>query len=261
MFSNPHAQQPLQLGDGIFGGVPMQVEAPANNNGNPSTPTRFTPPSTMFSNPHAQQPLQSGDDVFGGAPMQVEDPADNNENPFMSARPTICISERTIQKMCKNLERLIRTDDDDDCVLESLDYVFFSVRNALQEDPNRKARLANEDQFKENVNKAGEQQFINLLKDIAKKKSWRDLLQNGTSFLYFDLKYSDRVLSPDVFLNSNFVDPTKPKWRLSEASEIGARLSSRLLYISFIVSDHSLYACVGYTFQRRRGKRTYEDHL
>jgi hypothetical protein len=157
--------------------------------------------------------------------MQVEDPADNNENPFMSARPTICISEQTIQKMCKNLERLIRTDDDDDCVLEFLDYVFFAVRNALQEDPNRKARLANEDQFKENVKKEGEQQFINLLRDIAKKGSWRDLLPNRTSFSYFNLKCSDRVLSPDVFLNKDFVDPTQPRCSLSSASEIGARLS------------------------------------
>jgi hypothetical protein len=215
----------------------------------------------MFSNPHAQQPLQSGDDVFGGAPMQLDDPADNNENPTTPTRPTppstqstICISEQTIQKMCKKLERLIRTDDDDDWVLNT---VFVALRDALEEDPNRKARLANEDQFKENVKKEGEQQFINLLRDIAKKESWRDLLQNGTSFLYFDLKCSDRVLSPDVFLNKDFVDPAQPQWRLSSASEIGARLSLRPLYISFIVSDHSLCKCMAFHFPRRRGKRTY----
>ncbi len=164
--------------------------------------------------------------------MQVEDPADNNENPSTPTRPTPpstqstnCISEQTIQKMCKHLERHIRTDDNDDWIRQSLGHVFVAVRNALAEDPNRKARLASEDQFKENVKKEGEQQFINLLRDIAKKESWRDLLQNGTSFLYFDLKCSDRVLSPEVFLNNNFVDPTQPQWSLSSASEIGARLS------------------------------------
>jgi hypothetical protein len=164
--------------------------------------------------------------------MQVDDTADNNENPTTPTRPTppstqstICISEQTIQKMCKYLERYIRTDDDDDWIRQSLVNIFVTVREALQEDPKLKARLANEAQFKENVKKEGEQQFINLLRDIAKKESWRDLLQNGTSFLYFDLKCSDRVLSPDVFLNSNFADPAKRKWRLSEASEIGARLS------------------------------------
>ncbi len=43
--------------------------------------------------------------------------------------------------------------------------------------------------------------------------------------LYFDLKCSDRVLSPDVFINKDFVDPTPPRWTLSPASELGARLS------------------------------------
>jgi hypothetical protein len=150
--------------------------------------------------------------------MQVDDPADNNENPSTPKRPTppstqstICISEQTIQKMCKQVERAIRPDDDDDWIRQSLGHVFLALRDALQEDPNRKARLANEDQFKENVKKEGEQQFINLLRDIAEKGPWRDLLQNGTPFLHFDLECSDRVPSPDVFLNKDFVDPTQPQ--------------------------------------------------
>ena len=103
--------------------------------------------------------------------------------------------------------------------------VFVTVYNALQEDLNIKACLANNDQFEENVKKKDEQQFINLLRDITKKESWQDLLQNGISFLYFNLKCSDRILSPDMFLNSNFIDPTQPQWSLTEASKIGVRLS------------------------------------
>jgi hypothetical protein len=196
----------------------MQVDDPADNNGNPSTPTRPTPPSTQS---------------------------------------TICISEQTIQEMCEDLERIIRPGDNDARIRRFLGNIWFTVRHALQEDPNLKARLASEDQFKENVKQNDEQQFVNLLRDIAKKESWRDLLQNGTSFLYFDLKCSDRVLSPDVFLNKDFVDSAQPQWRLSSASEIGARLSLRSLYISFIVSDHSLCKCMAFHFPRRRGKRTY----
>jgi len=213
----------------------------------PLTVNSLLTSTIMSSNPHAQRPLQPVHDVFRETPMQVDDTADNNENPTTPTRPTppstkstICISEQTIQKMCRHLERNITTDDDDDWIRQSLGQVFVAVRNALQEDPNLKARLASEAQFNENVKKEGEQQFINLLRDIAKKESWRDLLQNGTSFPYSDLECSDRVLSPDVFLNSNFADPSQPKWSLSEASEIGARLSLRPLYISFIVSDHSL---------------------
>jgi hypothetical protein len=239
MFSNPHVQQPSQSGDDVFGGALMQVEDLADNTENPSMPMRSTPPSTMFSNPHAQQPLQSGDDIFGGVPMQVEDPADNTENPSTPTRPTlprptppstqstICISEQKIQGMCEDLELFshIMKTGDGARIKRSLHMVFAIVCDALEEDPNLKARLANKAQFIENVEKEGEQQFFNLLRDIAKKGSWRELLQNSTSFSYFNLKCSDRVLSPDVFLNSNFAEPTKPKWRLSSASEIGARLS------------------------------------
>jgi hypothetical protein len=129
--SNPHAQQLLQSGDDIFGRASMQVEDPADNYENPSTLTRPPPPSTMFLNPHAWQLLQSGDDVFEGAPMQVEDPADNNKNPFMSVRPTICISEQTIQKICKQVERAIRPNNNDDWIHQSLGHVFLALYDAL----------------------------------------------------------------------------------------------------------------------------------
>jgi hypothetical protein len=85
------------------------------------------------------------------------------------------ISEPTIQEMCENLElfppiiRLVTM------VVSAgwyLGHVFVTVHNVLQKDPNLKARLANEDQFKENVKKKGEQQFTNLLGNIAKKESW-----------------------------------------------------------------------------------------
>jgi len=94
--------------------------------------------------------------------MQVDDPADNNDNdnPSTPMRPTppsmqstICISEQTIQYMCEKLERSIRTSDDDDWIRQSLDFVWVAVRDALQEDPNLKARLANENQFKETSRK------------------------------------------------------------------------------------------------------------
>ena len=128
-----------------------------------SSSNSFLTSTIMSSNPHrphAQKPLRSEDDVFGATPMQVDDPADNNGNPSTPTRPTppstqstICISEQTIQYMCKYLERSIRTSDDDDWIRQSLDFVWVAVRDALQEDPNLKARLANENQFKETSRK------------------------------------------------------------------------------------------------------------
>jgi len=139
---------------------------------------------------HTQQSLQSEDDAFSGTPTQSDDPADNNGHPSMPPRLTppttqsmICISEQTIQEMCKSLKPLspiIKTGDDAS-IHALLALVFLTVCNALKEDSNLKARLADKGQFEENVKKNNEQQFFNLLRDIAKKESWRDLLQNGTS--------------------------------------------------------------------------------
>jgi hypothetical protein len=89
--------------------------------------------------------------------------------------------------MCSILERSIEPDDDDDDIQYSLVTVWFNVNEALKEDPILKTRLADKGEFVENVEKYGEKQFIDLLKDMAKKKNWGDLLDNRTSFLSFVL--------------------------------------------------------------------------
>jgi len=86
--------------------------------------------------------------------------------------------------MCKKLELIIQPDDDDDSILG---VVWFFVNKALKEGPILKPRLADEGEFRGNVQKYGEKQFIDLLKDMAKKKNWGDLLENRTSFLSSDL--------------------------------------------------------------------------
>jgi hypothetical protein len=42
-------------------------------------------------------------------------------------------------------------------------------------------QLAKQAQFRANIDKIGEASFIESLKDMAQRKSWRDLLKNGTS--------------------------------------------------------------------------------
>jgi len=124
--------------------------------------------------------------------------------------------------MCKKLERLIQPGDDNDSILDD---VWTYVNKALKEDPILKARLADEGEFQENVQKYGEKQFIDLLKDMAKKKNWEDLLENRTSFLSSDLS-ALIVLSIGVFLKqipSDESNPPKSKW--SELSKNGAQSS------------------------------------
>jgi len=143
--------------------------------------------------------------------MQVDE-LDNHANPsthtkLRSVSPTtqsrICISDEVLHEMgyYKQLERNIETTFNDDDIRSSLAYVWLSVYRVLEKIPKMRTLLANLEEFQRNVVQKGEQQFINLLRDMAeKKKSWRDLLENGTPFLCFVLEHSDHLLFPDVFL-------------------------------------------------------------
>jgi hypothetical protein len=99
--------------------------------------------------------------------------------------------------------------------------VWFYVNKALKEDPILKTRLADKDKFQENVKSKGEEKFIELLKDMAKKKNWQDLLENGTSSLSSGLKPSNRGLSQDVFLKPE--EREERGWNTTPASMDGAK--------------------------------------
>jgi hypothetical protein len=66
--------------------------------------------------------------------------------------------------------------------------------------------------------------FIDLLRKIAKEESRRELLasEHGTSSLCFDLKCSDRVLSPDVS-KKKVTEAKSLTGNLSEAAVNGAQ--------------------------------------
>src|SRR5579863_7450500 len=123
-----------------------------------------------------------------------------------------CISE-----MCEDLERNVKIGHDDARIRRSLKYVWLAVNHALlilAKDPSMGTLLANKEEFQQNVKQKGEQQFIELLRDIAEKNSWRDLLENGTFFLSFDLERSDHLLSLDVFLKRNLEVSGQSQWSL-----------------------------------------------
>ena len=164
--------------------------------------------------------------------MQVDELVDDYTSPLMptllgSVSPTtqsrVCISAEILQVMCTHLGRVIQPGDDDVYIKQSLKNVWISVKGALAKDPSMSTLLANEEEFQQNVKQRGEQHFIDLLRDLAEKNSWRDLLENGTSFLSFDLECSDHLLSLDVFLRRNLEDSNQSQWSLSPASVDGAR--------------------------------------
>ena len=191
----------------------------------------------MDSDPHVRQPFQPEDDPFQVSEslgrLQLDKSADDDRRPstptrpvLPSTQPDVSIPDGAFRSLCKHLERNIQPGDDDDSIRDSLGTIWFNVSKALKEDTILKPRLADEDEFQKNVQKYGEKQFIDLLKDIAKKKNWRDLLENCTSSLSSHLKPSDRVLSLAVFFKQTPSDESNsPESKYSEVSKIGAQSS------------------------------------
>ena len=106
---------------------------------------------------------------------------------------------------------------------DSLEIVWGAVKRALRNHPKMEKYLASLEEFLQNVRQKSEKEFIDLLKDMAKKKTWRDLLENGTSFLSSTLERSDHLLSTDVFWKRVPESLDQPQWNLSPASQHGAQ--------------------------------------
>jgi hypothetical protein len=149
--------------------------------------------------------------------MQVDEPvpATHVKSTPLSTPSRVSVPEEAVQELGKELEVYIQSSLSNDRILC---HVWISVHDALKRDQTLRTRLANQDEFKENVKKSGEDQFIDLLKDIAKRRSWRELLENSTSFPASHHKHPNDGPSPDVFLMQQ-----KSTWNLASASMNGVR--------------------------------------
>ena len=66
-----------------------------------------------------------------------------------------------------SLNVTLRLSFSDDDICSSLAYVWLSVYRVLEKVPKMQTLLANQEEFQRNVVQKGEQQFINLLRDMA----------------------------------------------------------------------------------------------
>jgi hypothetical protein len=124
------------------------------------------------------------DDV-SEVPMEVDEPAAGPTTPkksiLPSTPPRVSISETAFQTLHEVLSDIILPTSEDDRIQRRLRIVWYIVHEALsQDDETMNTRLADEGQFLENVNEIGMGSFIHLLRDMARRQSWRDLLENGT---------------------------------------------------------------------------------
>jgi hypothetical protein len=137
------------------------------------------------------QPIQSDLNSFGQfnpSPMQIDDQA--SHNPTHSGlstpptpqpkRPRLDYESRAVKDACEFLARNINADADNATISRALFFVPVAVCMALREDTKLAEELANEDEFLQNVKREGEEKFIDLLRDMARRGSWHDLFGNGT---------------------------------------------------------------------------------
>ncbi len=123
------------------------------------------------------------------------------------------IPQRAIDKAAKFLKKMILFDEDEDEIRGNLRHVRTAVQEALEHNPKLKDHLANKDEFLDNVEKKGEQKFVESLRAMASSKNkdaWEDLFEDGTSLSFFGFEHSDRVLRVEVFLKGMLVPDVDP---------------------------------------------------
>jgi len=173
----------------------------------------------MHSNPINQQHGEPGGDTESS--MEVDEGPINPSTPPRHITSTN-IPDQAIQKACKSLGRNIRPDDDNEHILLSLDVVWYLVYQALSQDPSVRPRLASEEEYLSNV-KMGEEQFLDLLRDLAKTNSWRDLLTNGTFLSPFGLCTLILFCILDIFFKQRPVGSSQLRWIESKESANGMK--------------------------------------
>jgi hypothetical protein len=74
---------------------------------------------------------------------------------------------------------MIYPEDDNTLIKGILGVVWVIVRDALKSNKTLEGHLATSKQFQDNVKRKGESQFIDLLRDTAKRRAWHELFENG----------------------------------------------------------------------------------
>jgi hypothetical protein len=85
------------------------------------------------------------------------------------------------EEASKFLHRVVHPMDDDDEIRSFLIFVWTLVEDALEQDPKLKRKLADKDEFRDNVKRKGEQDFIkdSKLRDMAEHDSWESLFDDS----------------------------------------------------------------------------------
>ncbi len=159
--------------------------------------------------PNTRRTRQQRDPVQDGDPVHSSTPKTGTPSRIRLAN----IPQQNIDKACRSLRRQILQDDDDEAIKESFNLVWTTVFKALKQDEGLKGRLADENEFFDNVRRNGEKTFIDSLRAMAETgeaQAWYDLFEDSTFFFFLDFRRSDRVLHLVVFLKDTQASGVNP---------------------------------------------------
>ena len=113
--------------------------------------------------------MQVHDDPVSGPSVQLEHTP--SVNPLK-----LDIPDQAILEASNFLERKIDLDDPDDLILGIL---WQLVHRTLSQYPKISGSIANQEEFNANVKRQGEEEFLERVRDSARRNSWGDLLHSG----------------------------------------------------------------------------------
>jgi hypothetical protein len=89
------------------------------------------------------------------------------------------MTEQAFKKECNRLQRSVFPEDDDDEIKGALKLVWAIVSTALEDKNDLEGHLATFEQFLDNVERKGEREFIDSLRDMARRRALHELFQNS----------------------------------------------------------------------------------
>jgi hypothetical protein len=150
-------------------------------------------------------PVQGNDPVHSSTPQ--------TGTPSKKRLPNI--PQQAIDEAYRSLSQRLSLfkNDDDEAIKEQFGLVWRTVNKVLKQDEGLKGRLADRNEFLDNVRRNGEKIFIDSLRVLAKTvdaQAWYDLFEDSTLFSFLDFRRSDRVLRLVVFLKDTQAPGVNP---------------------------------------------------
>jgi hypothetical protein len=134
--------------------------------------------------------------------MQVlDDPVSGpSVQPERTPSVKLDIPDQAIREASKFLEEIIHLDHPDVLILNALWQV---VHTTLSPYPKIRGSIANQEEFHSNIKRQGEKDFLELVKNSARRNSWSDLLHNGifpslTTSSFFSYNLFRRVCETNI---------------------------------------------------------------